>query len=383
MTSIDILKAIPELKFTELQAYLRNTGWTRIETPKSTIALFQKQSLKDFFEVVLPLDKNFGDYVYRIVDVLEGIAASENREVHQIITDLMLPPSDTVRYRVISKDTTGGTISFVDGFNLLESAKKSLFTIACDIIQPEKYHKRLGLKEAKQFIEECRLGQTEKGSFIASIICPFVNNSKEDRAQQLSIFNKEDEFKNSFTRKVTLRLMNSLDTIKQAIDRGEQNRIVDLEGESIISANFLESIVDLQFRRDNSEIEIATSWSNLALEQSSQKAVKFSNDYIPVFENIISQIKPIDEGFEDDFVGKISQVKADPDIHSRMGGEITLNYILGDEEKVSKAKITLDNSVYQEACEAHKKGQTVKVKGKLISAGRSKIIENPTFHIVE
>jgi hypothetical protein len=384
MTVNDILKAVPELKFTELQAYLRNTGWARIEAPKQSIALFQKQIGSNFFETLLPLSKDYSDYSYRIIDVLEAIASAENREVDQVLTDLSIPPGDTVRFRVINRDTVGGTISFLEGFNLLESAKKALFTTACDIVQPEKYHKRLGLKGAQQFIEECRLGQTEKGSFIASVICPFVNQTPEDKAQQLSIFNQAEEFKHSLTRKVTTRLMSSLAEIKSAIDRGEENRIVDLEGENIISGNFLESIVELNSSKETTEIEIITSWSVFAEEQPQiAKAIKFSNDYIPVLENLISRIKPVDKGFEDDFVGKISLTKADPDIHSRSEGEIILNYIIGDEEKVSKARVILNNEDYDKACEAHKQGKSVKIKGKLVTVGRSKTIENPSFEIVQ
>ena len=384
MKSVDLLRAVSEIKFTELQAYLRNTGWTRIETSVPSVGLFQKEVGNNFYEATLPLNKDYADYNYRIIDVLEIIASAENREADQVLTDLSIPPGDTVRFRVINRDTIGGTIPFLEGFSLLESAKKSLFSTACDIVQPEKYHKRLGLKGAQQFIEECLLGQTEKGSFIASIICPFVNQTLEDRAQQLSIFNHPDDFRNSLTRKVTYRLMNSLEIVKTAIDRGEENKIVDLEGENIISANFLESIVELNSTKQPTEIEIMTSWSVLAQEQPQLlRTIKFSNDYIPVIENIISKIKPIDKGIEDDFVGKISLTKADPDIHSRIEGEIILNYIIGDEEKVSKARVILTNDDYEKACEAHKQGKTVKVKGRLITNGRSKTIENPSFEIVQ
>ena len=330
------------------------------------------------------MSKDFADYIYRITDVLEAIATAEQREVQQVITDLTLPPSDIVRFRVINRDTIGGTISFMDGFNLLESAKKALFTTACDIIQPEKYHKRLGLKGAQQFIEECRLGQTENGSFIAAIICPFINQVPEDKPQQLSLFNSEEEFRASFTRKVTLRLIKTLEIIKSVIDRGEKNRLMELEGEDIISGNFLESIVELIAAKENSEIEITTNWSVLAQEQYViPKTVKFSNDYIPVIENVIQRIKPVDEGIVDEFIGRISLTKADPDLHSRQEGEIMLNYIMGDEEKVSKAKVILTNEDYNKACEAHKTGKTVKIKGKLINIGRSKIIENPGFEIIQ
>jgi hypothetical protein len=145
--------------------------------------------------------------------------------------------------------------------------------------------------------------------------------------------------------------MFSLGFVKKAIDRGEENRIIDLDGENIISGNFLESLVELNSSKESSEIEITTSWSILATEQPELvKAVKFSKDYIPVLENIISKIRPLEIGTMDDFIGKISMTKANPDIHARSEGEIILNFILGDEDKVSKARVILSNQDYIQAC---------------------------------
>src|SRR5579863_2765994 len=184
MSYATVLDAIPAIKYTELQAYLRNTGWQRRETARSDIGVFLKRTERDTHEVLLPLNRDFADYRARVVDALEQIALVENREVDQVLTDLTIDPADVVRFRVISSDTVGGTISFIEGFNLLDSAKKALFTTACDLIKPEKYHRRLGLKGAQQFISKCRLGQTEKGSFVASVICPFLNQSEEEEAQR-------------------------------------------------------------------------------------------------------------------------------------------------------------------------------------------------------
>lgn len=49
MIASSLLNIIPELKFTELQAYLRNTGWQRIAMDKPSIALFQKEMGNRFF----------------------------------------------------------------------------------------------------------------------------------------------------------------------------------------------------------------------------------------------------------------------------------------------------------------------------------------------
>ena len=55
---------------------------------------------------------------------------------------------------------------------------------------------------------------------------------------------------------------------------------------------------------------------------------------------------------------------------------------MGEEDKVSKARVILSNQDYNEACEAHKKGKSVKIRGKLVTVGRSKVIETSTFQII-
>jgi len=64
MTVNEMLKAVPELNFTELQAYLRNTGWDRIQTPKDSIALFHKMIGEVVFETALPLSKDYSFYYH-------------------------------------------------------------------------------------------------------------------------------------------------------------------------------------------------------------------------------------------------------------------------------------------------------------------------------
>ena len=93
-------------------------------------------------------------------------------------------------------------------------------------------------------------------------------------------------------------------------------------------------------------------------------------------------MRPKEDGIEDVFIGKISQTKANPDIHARSGGEVILNYVMGDEEKVSKAKLTLPNEAYNTACIAHQEGKTVKVTGQLVTYERTKLIENPTLEVI-
>jgi len=383
MRNSELVNLSAKLNFLAVQSYLKNTGWERTKSKREHVALFTKAIENDFLEIQLPLSRNFYDYPQALFSALQILSDSESRDTEQILSDLLLPPSDVIRYRVANEDTEAGTISFEDGYNLLQSAKKSLYTTACDILQPELYHKRLGFKGANQFIEQCRLGQTERGSFIASIICPFINETVEDKPTQLTLFANSEELNQSFTRKVTTQLMNSLKIIKEVIENDEISKLINGETEVVISANFLESIVEVNQFKGGGELEVISTWASVSpIKISIPNRISINKEFIPAIENIIEKIIPKDEGEFGEFVGKISQVKAEPDATKRKEGEVTFNFI-GDNEMAIKAKIILNAEDYKTACEAHEFGKNVVVNGTLKNIGRSKIIENAAFKILQ
>lgn len=373
--------ALEKISFAVIQKYLQNRNWIKRTSKRENLTIFYRETPHPM-EILLPSDRGFSDYKDLIYSALQKISIAEGRELEQIINDLLLPPADVVRFRVDNKRTEFGLITFSEGFTLLENAKKSLFTTACDLVNPTLYHKRMSYKSAQQFIDSCFLGQTERGSFVASVVCPFINETIEEKPAQLSLFNSDQDLVSSFTRRITKRYMKSLSRLKRVIESGDHSALEDVNSEDIVSANFIESIVELGEFGDQEEIEILASWSSVATDVSDvPKSVTFTKDYIPPMESIVSKLKPKDEGRAGNFVGKISKASADPDPSSRSEGEITFNFI-GDEEKAIKAKVLLNTEDFSKACEALDKGINVKISGLLKTSGKSKTIENPTFELL-
>lgn len=373
---------LKNLKYPAVQAYLLGTSWEKIIVPRKDLALFHKTINGEEYEIALPLSREFKDYDRSLARGLSTLAISENRQFNQVLSDLLLDPADIIRFKVSNRETLSGTILFVEGFKLLESAKKVLIATACDIIRPERYHKRLSFKAAQHFIEQCRIGLTEKGSFIAQVMCPFIEDMAGENFNQLTIFEKE-KFPDSFTRSVTSKLMNSLKKIKTSIDKDEMNKIVDEENE-IISVNFLESLLELLNESIyDSEMEVSATWSPVASgELQGTQTIKFTDDYLPAIESMANKMRPPDEEKEAVFIGKVSQLKAEPDPGNRTEGEIMLNF-MGDGEKVIRAKVILSTEDYGNASIAHKEGKNVLIKGILKTSGRTKIIEQPKFSVIK
>jgi len=373
--------AIERISFATIQRYLANRNWMKKFSKREHLAIFFTEHPRPT-EILLPLTREFGDYKDLIYAALVNISKVENREITQVINDLLLPPSDVIRFRVDNKRTEYGLISFAEGFSLLENARKSLFTTACDLASPAFFHKRLASKPAQQFIDSCYLGQTERGSFIASVICPFINETVDDSPSQLSLFHSHSELINSFTRKVTRRYMQSLLKLKTVIESGNHELIEDPDQPGIISANFIESIIELGEYGENEELEIQASWSFATQEAKDVPGIiTLTKDYIAPMESMVARLKPRDEGKAGQFIGKISRAQADPDSGSRNEGEIMFNFI-GDEDKIIKAKVFLNVEDFSKALEALDKGADVRIKGVLKSSGKSNIIQDPHFEIL-
>lgn len=375
----DIKQKSQQINFLALQQYLTGKKWLKQLSKKGNKAFF-RQYIGDnvVSEISLPLTRNFSDYDDAIVKAINLIADYEQREQIQIINDLLLPPADQIRFRVNNTRTKDGLISLSEGFMLFESAKKSLFATAHDIIKPEIYHKRLGLKDAQQFIDSCMMGQTERGSFIASIVCPIGNHSVDDNYQQLSLFNSFEDLTSSFTRQVTTKLMNSISKVKQVI---EAQNYSYFENNSI-SGNFLESLIEMGEYGESEEIQIMTSWAPTApqLDSSVPNSVIITKDYILPLEQVVEQIRERNADEVGEFIGRISDTKAEPDIKLRSEGVIIFNCI--GEYGAIKAKVTLNKDDFQKAVIAFEKGSTIRVKGMLRTNGRIKVIEHPEFEII-
>ena len=375
----DIKQKAHQINFLALQQYLTGKKWQKQLSKKGDKAFF-RQFIGDnvISEIALPLNRNFSDYDEAIIKAINLIADNEQRAPIQLINDLLLPPADQIRFRVNNARTKDGLISLSEGFMLFESAKKSLLATAHDIIKPEIYHKRLGLKDAQQFIDSCMMGQTERGSFIASIVCPIGNHSVDDNYQQLSLFNSFEDLTSSFTRQVTTKLMNSISTVKQVI---EAQNYSYFENNSI-SGNFLESLIEMGEYGESEEIQIMTSWAPTApqLDSSVPNSVIITKDYILPLEQVVEKIRERNADEVGEFIGRISDTKAEPDIKLRSEGVIIFNCV--GEYGAIKAKVTLNKDDFQKAVIAFEKGSTIRVKGMLRTNGRIKVIEHPEFEII-
>lgn len=378
---VDMTEKINSLAFAK---YLKDTGWNLVPTKRTYIKIFQIIKEKDeAFQVIIPLDKTFSDYKYTMYQAIETVAYVEKQSPEQLLLFLLNPNTDILKIRLDKKGIEPGNILFDDAIHIYENAKKLIAATAQDIIHPKKYHQGRIDDSISQFIGKCKFGQTEIGSYVVSIVCPFAELDESDGYKQLSIFSEEEQCADSITRKVTNRIMSNVAQIKSSIDNGEYEKLVSENEKNLISVNFYEALSGLNFEDEGSDIEFIAQWSPaVKINRSPNDRVLLSNNYYQPISAAIEKLKESSSS-KTRILGKIKKLESTPDASKRISGKITVVYLDEDDARRT-ATASLSKEDYDKAIIAHSHGSYVEIIGDLQHSGKRNIsILCDSFAIIE
>lgn len=374
---LDLTEKINPLAFSK---YLKDTGWIQFPSKRTSVKIYQLEKGDNFFQVIIPVDKKLGDYKQAIYKAVKTVALVENKSVEQVMLYLLNPNTDILKIRLEKKEVEPGNILFDDAIHLYENAKKLLAATALDILHPKKYHQGRIDDAVMKFLSNCRFGQTEIGSYVVSVVCPFVELDNDEGCKQLSIFSDEEQCADSLTRKVTSRVINNIVEIKNQIDSGNLENLVSKKDEILISANFYEALNGLNLDSDGADVEFIAQWAPAVKNTTcSVNRIMLSHDYYQPIESIISKMKE-EKDRATKIIGRIKKLESSPDVEKRTMGKVTLVY-LDDEDKKKTVTAKLEKDDYDKAIDAHAHGSHVEIVGELKS-GRNATITCESFSII-
>jgi len=129
---------------------------------------------------------------------------------------------------------------------------------ACSAHHPQAYFPRQTYAPAQDFLRSCRVGQTERGSFVATILAPVtpeVAPSLFDNGQDAL-----DLFQEPYERRVTPLLMQALYVLRGALDRAKPEDVLDGVSQGV-SANLCEALAAMAPLELTAALTIGISWS--------------------------------------------------------------------------------------------------------------------------
>lgn len=367
--SIDFMDLTDQINPHAVVKYLLDTGWFQYKTKKTYIKIFQRNTRNgDFYQVTIPIDKTLSDYKEAMFEAIEQISLFEGQSTEQLMLYLLNPNTDILKIRLQKKNIETGSILFDDAINLFENAKKLIAATALDVLHPKQIHQGRQEEAVSQFISNCKFGQTEIGSYVISVVCPFAELDDSAKYKQLSFFSDEEQCANSLTRKVTNRIMSNISTIKDNIDNGDMNKLISEEGD-IISANFYEALTGMNIAEKDTSIEFIAKWSPVVKTNCYiNDKIVLTHDYYQPITNVIEKLKE-NINTHTKIVGRIKKLESIPDASKRTNGKVTIVYL--DENDYKKTvSIQLNRDDYIKAIEAHESGSHVEVIGEIENSGK-------------
>lgn len=394
-------KGLPEqlvarINSVDARGYAIASGWRRLPGINGKVAVYNHPS-SDLDQLIVPLDAGLSDYGQRMAEVVANLAEKEGRPATEILDDLLLPPSDVLRFRIDEPGSRAGSLPLDQGIELLTGARKALLSAACSVIQPQPFHSRLSRAEAEQLVRSSTLGQTERGSFTAVISCPleagpgpravlpptptfptFGEPDIEPTPRQEA----DDQSRTPFTRQVTSLLMRSVVRITSALDGDDPDSLLNSEGhEAPLSSNFCEALLDMRPVGERSSLRLAATWSRSLLPPAKApppSMVQLRREYFPAIERLAGHLRPTREPQVSHFIGIVDSLHGNPDEDGLVRGEVQL--LILNQEEMTRARVTLNANDYHTALEAHGVGGYVSLNGVLFRGDRvHRIVEVTNF----
>lgn len=357
-----IEKLLPE----DVRNYFKSIGWLAINNVPGEISIYRHPE-NELAEAVIPLNPGYSDYTSMMAKVVLQISKTQGRSIVAVVNDLLLPTyADVMRFRLDAFNTQRGTIPFIDGLALLNGAKKAILSSACSIVQPRRFHPKLSRAEADAFFDRCELGQTERGSYIASVICPVELIPDTDTSNALFPDFVTSEPEDPFGRKVTKALIASIDDITASIRLDQiDNYVASLRPDSNISANLCEAIAELEPDGNDSALEISVNWALIGKPPiNTPSQVLIPKHYFPAFRSLSRQLRPAQPKEKPDrFIGFVDTLEGSTNDDGLMQGPVIISFVT--DEGPIKARIILNHDEYTYACDAHRDVMHVSVHGLL------------------
>lgn len=294
--------------------------------------------------------------------------------------DLVMGKGDVFRFRLDEESIVAGTIPFGRADRLVSFTRAAIEGAERSLIAKRRSE---SVKSAKSLApgdwsQECRLGQTEEGSYIIKVHCPLGMRFTEEERTESFLPNLIEEMDDKgIGRAISLHLLDSLDRIHGMAEARDPAWVKSDEFKRLHVPIRLVRALSVAAPQSDGQLSISCNWSKTTKSPAStHERVSFERRHQPVLEEAARLVAPVqDEMGRQECLAMVTAVKADPKPESRTEGTVTFMVMVG--EKARKVTATLDRLRYDRAVEAHRLGKSLTVIGKLKTGARGYHFDGP------
>lgn len=346
-----------------LVAYAQSEGWARVETYGDHSDVYASDGLP---EIIVPRTPMLGDYPQVVAQLIDIFADAASTDAPAIYRDLVTADRDVMRIRAVSADPDG-SVSVEDGLQMVKGAHEILLAAACSVKNPQPLYRGGANKEASQFLKQARLGQTEQGSFVVTLLTPAIS-----MPIQRPLLDGMVSEESPPERKITVRLAEALEAARMASEQvvGGETGAFQASVWLGVSANLCDGIV--MAAEPFSAVEISLSWARTRPMNKARNVTHFNDDDVVRLREAARTFREREPRPDAELFGFVHLLKRHP---SDDDGSVTLRTPL--DGQMQSVSATLQQSDYDRAIQAHKDKHPVILTGDLDRYGQRWRLLNP------
>lgn len=364
---IDGISVLDFARYLNYKGFRRNIGF-----PNKNVVLFDKVhgAASGMINIIIPSKETFEDYYLRLEESIRLLSEIENKPVTDVIEEIMKPNVDKLQIRVISDIATEGSIPLSYAATFVANLRELIVSAACAEENPEPYYNR-ALKNAIKYADSVRFGQTQKGSFIATIESYVPLKAANFSPNEVSHEVEEEQI--PFQRRVMQRIQYGIAQLETAIMDGNIDLVIKDGYKTGLTANMCESLLKLKSDTSDMKFEYKMNWSPiLPAPKNIPDKVLIERNGFELLETISRKYRGEIESTKRNVTGYIIGLSADElDEEDEDGAKRVATIKVNEEnDNVKKIKVQLSLNDYRIACDAHKDSKQVEVDGILERDGK-------------
>jgi hypothetical protein len=339
--------------------YAAQAGWKPVDGVKRPVIVLNHPT-DNLTQIQIPTAGSDKDIIFLMGEVVARLAEADKRPPREVLNELMLPPADRLSLRVQSREAESGTLPLSEGLSLFQGGRDLLLASACSAYQPQAFYPRQSFTLAQEFIHRCRYGQTGSDGYTATILAPVP---PELTPSLFAGLDEDDLMDEPYERRVTLLLMQGLQTVRGAIESGKAEAI--LQGVSRgVSANLCDALVSMSPTDTQATLHVSMNWSRTRRRIPKRIApqVSFAQSEFAVIREAARRLRDSIEPRRERVEGHILSLQAEPaQLYEDFQGKVILRALV--EGRPARVRFVLNQAEYIAACDAHRDRHRVAISG--------------------
>ena len=346
-----------------LSAYARAAGWKKQEPYGDHSDVYVRRRAP---EIVIPRTAHLGDYADVVSRLIEIFAEAAETDTLSLYRDLVTADRDVVRVRA-APEGADGSVTLNDGVSLITGTHDMILAAARSLREPRPLYRAGPNREARDYMRQVRLGQTEQGSYVVTLLTPVV---PPPMRQAASFDSAADD--PPVERRVTRRLIEALTAAREATGRtsaGDADAFPQAV-ERGASANLCDAVAMLI--EPFGGIDVGVTWARTYPAETARETVRFGASDAPILREAARRFRKWEPRPDVSLIGRIQRLRRED--RETDGTVILRTYVEG---RVVSVTAVLDQPNYDRAIQAHGSGAVVVMTGDLERFGSRWRLRDP------